>query len=79
MAEMKRRRSDARSRSVANDSGRALAARTDLSNAVNEDDVARRAYELYEARGREHGHDWGDWIQAETELRKSRDATSRES
>jgi len=30
--------------------------------------VARRAYELFEARGGEHGHDWEDWFQAEAEL-----------
>ena len=34
-------------------------------------DIARRAYELYEARGREHGHDIDDWLQAERELRDS--------
>lgn len=31
--------------------------------------VARRAYELYLARGCEHGHDVDDWLQAEHELR----------
>jgi HSP20 family molecular chaperone IbpA len=30
--------------------------------------IARRAYELFETRGREHGHDWEDWFQAESEL-----------
>ena len=30
--------------------------------------IARRAYELFEDRGREHGHDWEDWFQAESEL-----------
>src|ERR1051326_4899328 len=30
--------------------------------------VARRAYELFEARGSEHGHDCEDWIRAESEL-----------
>jgi hypothetical protein len=33
------------------------------------DDIARRAYHLYEARGREHGRDSEDWFQAEYELR----------
>ena len=32
-------------------------------------DVARRAYALYLARGREDGHDVDDWMQAETQLR----------
>ena len=31
--------------------------------------IARRAYELYELRGRQDGKDWDDWFQAEDELR----------
>ena len=30
--------------------------------------IARRAYELFETRGWEHGHDWEDWFRAESEL-----------
>jgi HSP20 family molecular chaperone IbpA len=30
--------------------------------------IARRAYELFETRGCEHGHDWEDWLRAESEL-----------
>jgi len=30
--------------------------------------IARRAYELFEARNLEHGHDWEDWFRAESEL-----------
>jgi HSP20 family molecular chaperone IbpA len=30
--------------------------------------IGRRAYELFEARGREHGHDLEDWLDAEREL-----------
>lgn len=33
------------------------------------DEIAKRAYELFEARGREHGHDLDDWLQAERQLR----------
>ena len=40
------------------------------TNAAHEA-VQRRAYELYEQRGREDGHDWDDWIAAERELRGS--------
>ena len=29
------------------------------------DEIARVAYELYEKRGRAHGHELGDWIEAE--------------
>lgn len=32
------------------------------------ENVARRAYELYEARGREAGADIDDWLRAEREL-----------
>jgi len=28
------------------------------------EDIARRAYQLYEERGRGHGHDQDDWFQA---------------
>ena len=31
--------------------------------------IARRAHDLYLARGCEHGHDVDDWLQAERELR----------
>ncbi len=30
--------------------------------------IARRAYELFETHGREHGRDWEDWFRAESEL-----------
>jgi len=32
------------------------------------EDIARRAYEIYEARGRTGGEEMDDWIQAEREL-----------
>ena len=35
---------------------------------VARDDIARRAYELYERRGAEPGHDLDDWLNAEVEL-----------
>jgi len=34
-----------------------------------EQQIQRRAYELYEQRGRTDGHDWDDWLQAECEIR----------
>jgi hypothetical protein len=34
-------------------------------------DIARRAYDLYLARGGESGHDVEDWLQAERELNGS--------
>jgi HSP20 family protein len=30
--------------------------------------ISRRAYELFEARKSENGHDWEDWFRAESEL-----------
>jgi Protein of unknown function (DUF2934) len=31
--------------------------------------IRRRAYELFEERGREHGGDFADWLAAEQQLR----------
>ena len=42
---------------------------------VTDSDVAHRAYELYLARGSEHGHDVDDWTAAERELRARPTAT----
>ncbi len=36
------------------------------------DDIAARAYELYQSRGGEHGRDWDDWLEAERELSQRR-------
>ena len=33
-----------------------------------ENQIRQRAYELYEARGREDGHDLDDWLRAEAEI-----------
>ncbi len=33
-----------------------------------QDEIRRRAYELYEQRGKEDGRDWEDWFRAEAEL-----------
>ena len=37
-----------------------------------EDEIRRRAYELYEQRGREDGHDVEDWRRAEKEIKQVR-------
>jgi DUF2934 family protein len=39
-----------------------------------QEQIRRRAYELYEQRGREDGHDLEDWLRAESEVteRKAR-------
>jgi Protein of unknown function (DUF2934) len=36
--------------------------------AITKDNVARRAYELFLARGRAEGHDVEDWLEAERQL-----------
>lgn len=33
-----------------------------------EEEIHRRAYEHYEARGRKNGHDLDDWVSAEAEI-----------
>ena len=32
---------------------------------IPSEEIARYAYERYQQRGREHGHDLDDWLQAE--------------
>jgi hypothetical protein len=39
--------------------------------------VRQRAYELYEARGREEGHDLDDWLQAEAEIEALKARTTK--
>ena len=41
--------------------------RTELEDGV-EEQIRTRAYELYEIRGREEGHDLEDWLEAEAEI-----------
>ncbi len=35
-----------------------------------QEQIRKRAYELYYERGAEDGHDLDDWLQAETEVRQ---------
>jgi hypothetical protein len=37
---------------------------------VGRDDISRRAYERYEERGREPGHDVDDWLEAERDVQR---------
>ena len=41
--------------------------------------IARRAYELFETRGCEHGHDWEDWFRAESEVLRPVSTSTSES
>ncbi|MBN1307541.1 MAG: DUF2934 domain-containing protein [Chitinispirillaceae bacterium] len=36
-----------------------------------QDKIAKRAYELFQARGGQHGYHIDDWVQAEKEVLKS--------
>ena len=49
--------------------GESTAPGSNGSALVTDADVARRAYDLYLARGCESGHDVEDWLQAERDLR----------
>jgi hypothetical protein len=37
-----------------------------------QDQIRRRAFELYEERGRADGHDLADWLQAESKVTQRR-------
>jgi len=39
-----------------------------LASGPTHDELARRAYQLFEERGREPGREWEDWFRAEREL-----------
>ena len=52
----------------ANTRPRAASSRTKTKPAPAPDASALRAYQLFEARHCEHGHDVDDWLQAEAEL-----------
>jgi Protein of unknown function (DUF2934) len=56
----------------------ALPSRPEGSAHVTNDHIARRAYDLYLARGCEDGHAVDDWLQAERELREAMHATVRQ-
>ena len=42
--------------------------RTQITEPANNQEIRVRAYELFEQRGREDGHELDDWLQAEAEL-----------
>ncbi len=45
---------------------------------VADAEIARRAFELYVARGREDGRDIDDWLRAERELSTPKSVAARE-
>jgi hypothetical protein len=50
--------------------------RAQQSADIDDSDIARRSYTLYEERGNEHGRDLDDWLQAERELRDALSSTA---
>jgi len=42
---------------------------------IDSEEIARRAFELYQRRGGEDGHDWEDWFRAEGETMRSRESS----
>jgi|GEM_PF-4549440 hypothetical protein len=39
-----------------------------MGNAVDRGRIERRAYQIFEERGRTHGADYEDWLRAEKEI-----------
>ncbi len=39
-----------------------------MSNGIDQSKIAERAYQIYLERGKKHGSDFNDWVQAEKEL-----------
>ena len=41
-----------------------------------QEQIRRRAYELYQQRGRDEGHELDDWLQAESEVTQQKAKTA---
>jgi Protein of unknown function (DUF2934) len=63
MAKTVRQKSDRRKSTIA-----APAATADERSGITADAIARRAFEVYLARGGGHGRDIEDWLEAERQL-----------
>jgi len=48
---------------------------TTVSTSDHQEQIRRRAYELYEQRGRNDGYELNDWLQAESELTQPKSKT----
>ncbi len=53
------------------EAGETLDDQTVSRNEPAREEIERRAYELYLARGEVHGYDQADWLQAERELKET--------
>ncbi len=54
--------------STADDRGAVAAAVSRTLSRATREEIARRAYEIFTARGGTHGYDIEDWLKAEREL-----------
>lgn len=54
---------------ISDQSGRLMPVDPLGTNAPREEVVRRRAYEIYEQRGRQAGHELDHWLEAECELK----------
>jgi Protein of unknown function (DUF2934) len=71
---MEKRRAERR---VAMASEKVLKAEVKISDDLPQEQyekIRQRAYELYEARGRDNCHEIDDWLQAEAEIRITKNA-----
>jgi hypothetical protein len=50
------------------DVGKKRPANSGTDAEAREEQIRRRAYEHYETRGRQEGHDMQDWLRAEAEI-----------
>jgi hypothetical protein len=50
-----------------------------MSKAIDRQQIAQRAYQLFEQRGKQHGNDFNDWVQAEQELSSQQDSNKQSS
>ena len=48
---------------------RRLPIRRPNGETVTDDLIAKRAYEIYESRGGQHGADFDDWLEAERQIK----------
>ena len=53
------------------ETGETLDYQSDALNEREREEIARRAYERYLARGEVHGYDQDDWLQAEREFKEA--------
>jgi Protein of unknown function (DUF2934) len=49
------------------------------ANGPRHEEIRERAYQIFVERGGAHGEDFGDWLQAERELRRNIQGTNRAS